>query len=59
MNKPVRVILLILGLGLLVAGAIVMKMDLLEGMKALPGVMIGVGAGLFGTAQAHSYRRGC
>lgn len=48
MNKPVRVILLILGLGLLVAGAIVMKMDLLEGMKALPGVMIGVGAGLFG-----------
>ena len=48
MNKPIRVILLIIGLGLLATGAVFMKMGLFEEMKALPGVMIGVGAGLFG-----------
>ena len=47
MNKPIRVILLIIGLGLLATGAVFMKMGLFEEMKALPGVMIGVGAGLF------------
>ena len=48
MNKPIRVILLIMGLGLLAAGAVFMKMGMFEEIKAWPGVMIGVGAGLFG-----------
>ena len=48
MNKPIRVILLVIASGLLAAGAVFMKMGLFEEMKALPGVMIGVGAGLFG-----------
>ena len=44
MNKPIRVILLIMGLGLLAAGAVFMKMGMFEEIKAWPGVMFGVGA---------------
>lgn len=48
MNKPIRVILLAIGLALLIVGAVLMTMGHFEEVKVLPGVMIGVGAGLFG-----------
>ena len=46
MNKPIRVILLAIGLALLIVGAVLMTMGHFEEVKVLPGVMIGVGAGL-------------